>query len=106
MRLLACMTVILVVSGCSAWGQHISSNARYQILACQDATNKGDGWGVWMHCDKAADVPLPPECLKSDEAARTPKCASIAQAEALSGSVESGASAGLTTGAASLPIQR
>jgi hypothetical protein len=103
MRLLPCVALIFVVSGCASYGQHIASNARYQILACKDATAKGDGWGVWMHCDKAADVPLPAECLKSDDAARTSRCASIAQAEALGGAAEGMAGAGLVTGAAMAP---
>jgi hypothetical protein len=69
-----------------------------QILACNEAKSSGDSWGVFSHCGKAADVPLPADCLASDDAARSPKCVAIARGEALSGAVDSTGQTAVTVG--------
>ena len=96
----AVLILVLALPGCAEHWQNIASGAREQALACNEAKANGDSWGVFSHCGRAADVPLPPECMVSDDAARTPKCVAIAKGEALSGSVDSAAMAGVITGAA------
>jgi hypothetical protein len=59
--------------------------------------------GVFYYCGKAADVPLPPECVVSDDASRSPKCVAIAKGEAMTGAVTSTGQTAITAGTLSVP---
>jgi hypothetical protein len=89
---------VLLLADCAEHWQNVSSRAREQILACNEAKSSGVSWGVFSHCGKAADVPLPADCLASDDAARSPECVAIAKGEALSGAVDSTGQTAVTVG--------
>jgi hypothetical protein len=89
---------VLLLAGCAEHWQNVASGARSDIIACNNAKNNADSWGVFYYCDKANGVPLPPECLVSDDAARSPKCVAIAKGEAMTGAVTSTGQTAITAG--------
>jgi hypothetical protein len=94
---------VLLLAGCAEHWQNIASGARSDIIACNNAKNNADSWGVFYYCDKANGVPLPPECLVSDDAARSPKCVAIAKGEAMTGAVTSTGQTAITAGTLFVP---
>jgi hypothetical protein len=98
MKKLLYLAFALILTGCAEHWRNISADAREQILACNQGKADGDSLGVFWHCGKAADVPLPPECLASEEASRRPKCAAIAKGEALNAGLTSTGQTAITAG--------
>jgi len=101
---LACIALIFLLTGCAANAQRISVGARQMALACEADKAKGtSGWRIYQDCSRAADVPLPPDCMVSDDAARTSRCATIAQSEALGSGITTAAQVGVNYGLAVAP---
>jgi hypothetical protein len=98
MRRIVFLGFVLLLAGCAEHWQNVASGARSDIIACNNAKNNADSWGVFYYCDKANGVPLPPECLVSDDAARSPKCVAIAKGEAMTGAVTSTGQTAITAG--------
>jgi|SRR5579871_2532057 len=94
------VALLLSLVGCADHWQNVAAKDRERILACQQAQSTGSSWGVFWDCGSASYNQLPPECLASEAAARSDKCAAIAKGEMLGNMFYAGAGAGVATGAA------
>ena len=81
MRRLIFISFFLILSGC--WGALASTQREHQLACAQDQQSANpSSLKIYWDCN-FHDYTLPPQCLQSDAAARSPQCTAIVKADDL-----------------------